>query len=361
MKDATSKDEINKILSEIVTNENDNVYFTHICGTGCELFRVEGEGILTSKEIAEKGYKFYDFDDEDVFEIYELEDEKLRKSIGLEITENELLQIKEKYCREATQSFFENGLYAETTQIRDTASELKGDAKSEITNLISGKGFSLNSRGKMVLILEIPKEYIYGEKKDDLFKTAEPMVVMSGGSHLDKYTNCLPNHFIKSAIIVEQGLENEYLVIDNENFRQKNQNNNIKLFRDSLEKYDTLYTEEQFKLYDEAEKLGLDFKKELDSAKARVSLRNDMKAFFNGKKDLTIEEINAKCTELGLDFNNEMTKARDGKLPIATDVKENTQKMANTQLSRDIQEGQAEVKNNYIEYDTPNKDKGVEK
>ena len=147
------------------------------------------------------------------------------------------------------------------------------------------------------------------------------------------------------------------LDFNNEMQQAKDRNN----LREALESYDKLVTEEQFKLYDESEKLGLDFKKELDSAKARVSLRNDMKAFFNGKKDLTIEEINAKCTELGLDFNNEMTIARDGKLPLATDIKENTQKMANTQLSRDIQDGQAEVKNNYIEYDTPNKDKEAEK
>lgn len=81
-----------------------------------------------------------------------------------------------------------------------------------------------------------------------------------------------------------------------------------------------------------------------------------MRAYFNGKKDITIEEINERCTALGLDFNVEMAKARDEKLPIATDVKENAQKVADTQLSRDIQEGQAEVKKEYREYENPNID-----
>ena len=83
------------------------------------------------------------------------------------------------------------------------------------------------------------------------------------------------------------------------------------MFREKLEGYDSLYTEEQFKLYDEAEKLGLDFKKELEDARARIILKKDMREYFNGKKDITIEEINERCAELGLDFNNEMTIARD--------------------------------------------------
>lgn len=361
MKNATSKEGINNILSEIITNENDNVYFTHICGASCQLFRVEGEGILTSQEIAERGYHDYDFDDEDIFQIWELEDEELRKNIGLDISDDELLKIKEKFCKESTQSFFKNGLYAETTQIRDTASELKGNAKDKIANLISEKGFSLNSRGNMVLILEIPKEYIYGENKENLFQTVEPMKVMSGGSHATIYTNCIPNHFIKSAVIVERGSENEYLVIDNEEFRQVDQQNMMQLFREKLEEYDTLYTEDKFKLYDEAEKLGLDFKKELDDAKARVALRNDMREYFNGKRNLTVEEINARCTALGLDFNNEMAQTRDKKLPIAVNVKENAKNVANTQISRNIQEGQTEVKSNYIEYENPSQLKDVEK
>ena len=53
-------------------------------------------------------------------------------NIGLDISDDELLEIKEKFCKESTQSFFENGLYAETTQIRDTASELKGNAKDKM-------------------------------------------------------------------------------------------------------------------------------------------------------------------------------------------------------------------------------------
>ena len=64
-------------------------------------------------------------------------------------------------------------------------------------------------------ILEIPKKYIYGEYKENLFQTVKPMEVVSGGSRATTYTNCIPNHFIKSAVIVERGLENEYLVIDN--------------------------------------------------------------------------------------------------------------------------------------------------
>ena len=51
-----------------------------------------------------------------------------------------------------------------------------------------------------------------------------------------------------------------------------------------------------------------------------------------------------------------MAKARDEKLPIATDIKENAQKVADTQLSRDIQAGQTEVKKEYREYKNPNID-----
>ena len=350
MKNAISKEGLKSILSEIITDEENNIYFTHITGASCQLFRVEGEGILTSKEIAERGYHDYDFDDEDIFQIYELEDEYFRRNIGLEISDDELLELKQKYCEESTQSFFDNGLYAETTEIRDTASELRGNA---------GKGFSYNNRGSMLIVLEIPKGYIYGENKENLFQTVEPMEVESGGARATTYTKCIPNHFIKSAIIVERGVENEYMVVNNEHFRQMDQQdkpNILQIFREKLEKYDSLYTEEQFKLYDEAERLGVDFEKELDAARAKIALKNDMRAYFNGKKDITIEAINARCTELGLDFNNEMAKARDEKLPIATDIKENAQKIADTQLSRDIQTGQTEVKKEYREYENPNID-----
>ena len=64
----------------------------------------------------------------------------------------------------------------------------------------------------------------------------------------------------------------------------------------------------------------------------------------------------SQITALGLDFNVEMAKARDEKLPIATDIKENAQKVADTQLSRDIQAGQTEVKKEYREYKNPNID-----
>lgn len=63
MKNATNKEGLNSILSKIITDEENNVYFTHIIGASGKLFRVEGEGILTSKEIAERGYHDYDFDD----------------------------------------------------------------------------------------------------------------------------------------------------------------------------------------------------------------------------------------------------------------------------------------------------------
>ena len=313
MKNATNKEGLNSILSEIITDEENNVYFTHITGASCRLFLVEGEGLMTSKEIAERGYNDYDFDEEDIFDIWEVEDEYLRKYRGIDISDGELLELKDKFSRESTKSFFENGIYAEATDIKGTASELRGNTRDKITSLtrlVSDKRLCYNDRGSMVLILEIPKEYIYGEKKDKLFQTVESMEVESGSSHVATYTKCIPNHFIKSAIIVGRKLENEYIVIDNEEFRQADQQSVLQLFREKLERYDSLYTEEQFKLYDEAEKLGLDFKKELDDARAKIALRNDMREYFNGKRDITIEEINARCTELGLDFNNEMTIAR---------------------------------------------------
>ena len=314
MKNATNKEGLNSILSEIITDEENNVYFTHITGASCRLFLVEGEGLLTSKEISERGYNDYDFDEEDIFDIWELEDEYFRKYRGIDISNDELLELKDKFSRESTKSFFENGIYAEATDIKGTASELRGNKKEKITSLtrlVSDKSFCYNDRGSMVLILEIPKVYIYGDKKDELFQTTEPMEVESGSSHAATYTKCIPNHFIKSAVLVGRKLENEYIVIDNEEFRLPDQQSILQLFREKLEGYDSLYTEEQFKLYDEAEKLGLDFKKELEDARARIILKKDMREYFNGKKDITIEEINERCAELGLDFNNEMTIARD--------------------------------------------------
>jgi len=146
----------------------------------------------------------------------------------------------------------------------------------------------------------------------------------------------------------------EHIYGDLEN--SKSTENEIDSFRAQMEGYDELVTEQKFKLYDEAERLGVDFEKELDIARDKIALKNDMRAYFNGKKDITIEEINARCTELGLDFNIEMAKARDEKLPIATDIKGNSQKIADKQLSRVVQAGEIEAKKEYIEYENPNID-----
>ena len=63
----------------------------------------------------------------------------------------------------------------------------------------------------------------------------------------------------------------------------------------------------------QAEELGLDLKKELDATRTRIALKNDMREYFSGKKDLSM-------------------------------------------LSRNIQAGQTEVKKEYIKYENTNID-----
>lgn len=142
--------------------------------------------------------------------------------------------------------------------------------------------------------------------------------------------------------------------------RSKSTNNEIDSFRAQMEGYVELVTEQKLKLYDKAEQLGVDFEKELDVARDKIALRNDIRAYYNGKKDITIKEINARCTELGLDFYNEMDKARDAKLPIATDIKGKSQKIADKQLSRFVQAGEKEAEKEYREYENPDINKNIE-
>lgn len=73
---------------------------------------------------------------------------------------------------------------------------------------------------------------------------------------------------------------------------------------------------------------------------------------------MSIDEINNRCNNLGLNFNYEMENAK--MLPIAADPKNCVKNIGTGELARDIRAGSSEIKNNYNELENPTQTKDIE-
>ena len=86
-------------------------------------------------------------------------------------------------------------------------------------------------------------------------------------------------------------------------------------FKTELDEYEKLSEDEKNARWDEmtdkAGSLGLILEDELSLAHERNQLREDMSQFHQGTSEMSIQEIDNKCKELGLNFNYEMESAKD--------------------------------------------------
>ena len=111
-----------------------------------------------------------------------------------------------------------------------------------------------------------------------------------------------------------------------------------------------------------AGKLGLDIETEIENSTQRNLLRKEMRNYFLGKSEISVEEIDALCSYLGLNYNYEMEDAKT--LPIASEPKKTVKNIATESLARDVRAGSSEIKENSNELVNPvrtTEDKSIDK
>ena len=255
-------EQIESIVNTILSNDTNKKYFIHRTAISPVFYDVSNGKLYTNKEYVEmykSGEKGYEYVDEFLYPIDDLEARQLRENHVLDvgacwtISEEEYKKIVERNFKEEISAFFEKGLYAVETSLDRTATSLEDgnlhtklsieEQRKRLMETLNKVGFGMNtSKGNTLLgvlanreelntllILEIPDscfgdlEHITRlfEKSDEVFEietayrgvqkldTVIPREYLKGAFYLggtDTYYN--ENEHSNSDRIIESGIYN---------------------------------------------------------------------------------------------------------------------------------------------------------
>lgn len=127
-------EQIESIVNTILSNDTNKKYFIHRTAISPVFYDVSNGKLYTNKEYVEmykSGEKGYEYVDEFLYPIDDLEARQLRENHVLDvgacwtISEEEYKKIVERNFKEEISAFFEKGLYAVETSLDRTATSLE--------------------------------------------------------------------------------------------------------------------------------------------------------------------------------------------------------------------------------------------